>query len=150
MMRSMTDTQLQAKYGYDEEPYVVDGMRSSTLKTVDMGRAYPVRSGWYNPRPECIPSRDVPGMIDAVRCDDGTWDQVELYEGAFEDAGDTSRPPVNPILSAYREYVDAFADDDRFEARARAEECTVNGSAIGTTKEVEHARKVLTRLAVIV
>jgi hypothetical protein len=43
---------LEAPHSFDPQPYLVEGARSSTLKVVNMGRPYPVRSGWHNPRPE--------------------------------------------------------------------------------------------------
>jgi len=56
----------------------------------------------------------------------------------------------NPILAAYRYYVENFGDDDGSEARYRAAGTErIDARGLRKPEEVEHARRVLSKLAVL-
>jgi hypothetical protein len=164
----MTDAQLQAKYGYDKEPYIRT-YNGTAPRRIAAECAAQTEARYENgfgeivvtrfaPRPECIPSY-------------WRWSSGELSSEAEMDAFSSAaylyvdrgkRPPVNPILSAFRDDWQG-QDDDEFRAMS-------SGHWLSATKgqpiesgswcqeyyppdaapaQIEHARAVLQRLAAL-
>lgn len=149
MIRSMSDEQMLARYGYDKNPW----------ETVYSGTPFPVLSRHaefvagtaYNPRPECIPSPDPKPWIDGYS---GTeWFRLAKPRhsdefkprpwGSFTPDPEFVRPPVNPILSAFRDDL-AF---HKGEERVVLQTYLYGPMHAYTDEQVDDARKVLTRLA---
>lgn len=157
-IRSMSDEQMLAKYGYDKEPWEQsDGQRFSYAQ-VSQGHGYPVS---LNPRPECIPSRYVAYLT--LGSYSRIWRGIALdWDDACDRAGKANpkwnvhtcgtdvenvRPPVNPILAEFRRSAPwDVAEAARVEAEwLRAPAHPVPADA--TPQQVADARKVLERLA---
>lgn len=130
MMRSQTDEQLAAKW--DPKPWrnVDTGERSDNGNPDGrIGTRYT-----FDPRPECIPSR--------------IWDDTDP-DGFVRYRPEAVRPPVNPILVAFRLFV---ARHTGMRLPGAAEDWLAFGDPAedgATPEQLDHARKVLTRLATL-
>lgn len=134
MFRSQTDEQLAAKH--DPAPYDKNGIRSWTNE-----HAY---GEWvFSPRVECIPSRDpfpYQGPTGSYHANPGWLGEERL---TFAPRPEFARPPVNRILKAFR-----TDNRERYTLSERAQ-LWLDTTTIGdfTPAEIDHARKVLTRLS---
>jgi hypothetical protein len=134
MMRSQTDEQLAARW--DKEPYVSNGRRFATHDEALTDAWHNGNHGiYFDPRPECIPSR---------------W-RTEVTSDGYGPNGyprvRIPRPPVNPILVEYRE--DSYPELHRYPAVWLADLIEQRGPRAFTPEQIDHARKVLTRLAAL-
>jgi hypothetical protein len=149
---SMSPAQMQAKYGYDKEPWrcKVCGVRTELDAT----------GFWHTsvlfPRPECIPQPDPLPYIFSGMWRSPVWHPEYFYRprpwGTFSPDPAYVRPVFNPILSAFRDVSDA---DIHHTARDTAQSWLLWWPRIkrqnpATPAQVAKARTVLTRLAVVV
>lgn len=126
-MRSQTDEQLAARW--DLRPY----RYPEKLDGREIRPAERVPGLVFDPRPECIPS-------------------ITFQQGSRGDSPirTLKRPPVNPILTELRTVLPEFETlDDAAYAMYQSwcEEPTAREYA--TPEQIDHARKVLTRLAAL-
>lgn len=152
MTRSMSDEQMQTRYGYDKEPMIGDGLRRTLHKCHENPPCV------LAPRPECIPSPDPASWISSVviiRLSGVLGRHVHYFAGdqfkprpwgSFTPDPEFVRSEVNPILSWFRElWTPRFIGP-----------LTMLGWISGdnwrwshpewTSEQVESARRVLTRL----
>lgn len=159
MFRSQTDAQLAAKH--DLEPYVTaNGTRLSAENYDRLPQPGGAATYTLHPRVECIPSRDYEPWLNPrngdrahIRRDGWTWAPRPEY----------ARPPVNRILAAFREYraiavwdrtsdtAMDWRDYDKAAPRLEAKSFRLYWGVRknATPAEVDHARKVFTRLAAL-
>lgn len=126
--RSMTDEQMLAKYGYDKHPWLKypQGTQRDSVALDTNSR--------FDPRPECIPSRD---PFPFIRRDGQRRPARQWPDDRFDPNPEFARPPVNLILAAFRD------DPTLWFASVRD-----IGFAMGCTPDqIDFASKVLTRLA---
>jgi hypothetical protein len=146
-MRSQTDEMLAARW--DPEPFVDrDGNHTRFVSERREGEDDFV-SNVLAPRPEYIPSRYIT-EIDILRMDIGDNPHPDDYVMEREDLAEYEawkRPPVNPILVEYRE--DSYPELHRYPAVWLADLIEQRGPRAFTPEQVDHARKVLTRLAAL-
>lgn len=154
MIRSMSDEQMQTKYGYDKEQRMIDSWPNSGPP------AFPPA------RPECIPSPDpLPWTWGNVETPVGyvrqSWSDhwhrgfKPRPWGTFTPDPEFVRPEVNPILSAFRE---DNSDLEMWDLAFRqfaifggyttwlAPDHAFYSFTVATEQQVESARRVLTRL----
>lgn len=153
--RSMTDELILAKYGYDKEPWIdptnPDGQRFATGGEIRFGRTVIQRT--FAPRPERIPSRD-PFPLEWAGHRYPMALAPQLPDNSeFAPRPEFARPPVNPVLSAFRDLADEAPNQPfaPFIANTIAEFERFPDAVDwdGTPDQVEFARKVLTRLAAV-
>lgn len=121
MFRSQTDEQLAARH--DPAPFERNGIRSDTAE-----HAY---GEWkHAPRVECIPSRN----------NDPFPRQSHTYPDP-DPAWNVARPPVNRVLVAFRE-----VGHSALEYLNGMSVQTYVGAPQTTSDEIDHARRVLTKL----
>lgn len=143
MFRSQTDEQLAARW--DQEPWrnVDTGERSDNGNPDGrIGTRYT-----FDPRPECIPQRP-------QRHSDDSDFESDLTEPEWREAGLPliARPPVNPILVNLRadlgfdSTVSELANEYLDEAEGRFDNRWEDDF---TPEQIDHAHKVLTRLAAL-
>lgn len=142
MFRSLTDAQLG--YRHDHRAWVDEqGQRHMFLAGIAMGMR-------FDPRPECIPSRDPlpfrdPGGFGHRRYASRTFAALEWAPRAM-----FARPPVNRILTHFRKMrVDARVPLGRHAAGWMDSLNAMFAAGLYTSAEIEHARKVLERLAAL-
>lgn len=151
IFRSQTDEQLAARW--DDAPFITDFGRTNM----------PIGPREYAPRVECIPSRDRDPF---VRTYNGAFARhvsaeyaaqtPRRYTNGFNEIVVTrysprpefARPPVNPILVDFREHLGVATLwlewlDGGFVLEPDG---NLDALAESTPAEIEHARKVLTRL----
>lgn len=144
--RSMTDEQLAARW--DKHPWI--DSRNTRW-------ANPKPDCLFAPRPECIPSRDRwPYETNLGTHGDLATAQRLGIEVRFNPRPEFARPPVNPILSAFRDeqrMYSVMGDEDGqlhdyiFLLDGGWDVADIGGLPSATPVQVEFARKVLTRLA---
>lgn len=85
--------------------------------------------------------------------EDGARSSGTAWEHAWTPSAYTPRPEFdnhNPILVAFREYMDNFGEDDGTEAFIRAEECASGAlDAFYAPEHIDHAHRVLSKLAAL-
>jgi hypothetical protein len=156
VIRSMSDEQMLAKYGYDKEPWV----DSNGVRYVEAPFGHDTGE-WFElqPRPECIPSRDpLPWQIIApdlipYRTDDPS-DVPASFIITWKPRPEFARPPVNPILAAFRDSTGwpdfgAKLDAIRYALRKPGKMLWGRQWTEATTQQIADARRVLERLAKI-
>lgn len=145
--RSLTDLQMQEKYGYDPRPWITDYGRSSM----------PIGERHFDPRPEFIPSRDpLPWEYqDGERWAAPSPTDEETPE--WSPRPEFARPPVNRILAELREWRSAdWARPERYAVQVATmlrwcddHEASSEDSPPWTEAERDHARRVLSKLAAV-
>lgn len=123
MMRSMTDEQILAKYGYDPEPYLYpDGHRN------DVGGAYAGMWPRRVPRSAFIPFRDA-------------WDELPVNPilSAFRED-----PDIEAWIWSFSSY-DAFGGYVIWDQTGSRFHCFATASR----EQIADARKVIERLAAV-
>lgn len=152
MFRSLTDEQLAAKH--DKRAWRgANGWRFLGMPEADEpGVKWPVV---FAPRVECIPSRD-PRPWHGMTGHGHWYRSAHRVQGqTFDPRPEYARPPVNRVLAQLRENavlnetpvedVDIWSalEDTAGDPESAAAYCGV------TVAEIDHARKVLTRLAAL-
>lgn len=150
MMRSMSDEQMLAKYGYDKEPWV-----SWSFKSGDEFRLSEEptnRPSRFAPRPQCIPSRDhMPWVFNYSGNRYSHIDPLLDKDWSFSPRAEFARPEVNPILTELRNLLVRFPDYPfaLHVANVIEDMETIDGLHYATPDQVESALKVLTPLAAV-
>lgn len=152
--RSLSDEQLAAKH--DPTPWCHDDGEGRTLRYASITETPTINGSWHDPRVECIPSRDSTTYADYLRDFDPSpqepWEGYSAPLDFDEWAESVGMPPVNPILVTFRHHYE-HSDDwiENVETWITMTERT-KGYFNPEWRDVEareHARKVLTRLAVV-
>jgi len=163
MFRSQTDEQLAARH--DPEPWIAGDNGWSDrfaieADALEVDSRHP--AAIFEPRVECIPSRD-PLPYTGWNTNRRTK-RPEQHDrpNNWAPRPEFARPPVNRILEAYRAYLDAHRIDTYAEywlfgiasfdtfggfREWSNEDHNFHALATATHAEIEHARKVLARLA---
>lgn len=154
-IRSMSDEQLAARH--DLEPWL--GPNGVRMIFIHPASDKALSGDWtFAPRVECIPSRDPLPFLTGLggRCAGPSFRFFNATApGYFSPRREFRRPPVNPILSAFRDLPEidvwlwAFASYDAFGGRVIWNDPASDFHAftIATSEQVADARKVLERFA---
>lgn len=161
--RSMSDEQMQERYGWDKEPWVCSHGKRFSSEPTACGRAR------FAPRRSCIPSPDPKPWLCAMCGQRYSFGETpdacfRLFRprpwGEFTPDPEFVRTEVNPVLSAFRAYQSAgewvtiaesvldWLDYQRLAPSVETESFRAYWAArkISTPSQVAFARLVLTRL----
>ena len=150
--RSQTDEQLSARH--DPEPYSAhDGSRAAHAHGFPTAiLTFGVK---FDPRPEYIPSRDsAPWAGESEEGAPMRYEDERVGDSIWSPRPEFARPPVNRILTAFRESVEYWGMNEairRYLGTFDAIEAgrLFGGPNSGDPSQRAHARKVLARLAAV-